>query len=186
MKTKKYFRTGILVLLTVFVLGVAVPAMAGGNNPVATAGQCGKAAVSKGARTMVATLAELTGKDVSEIQAQRQEGKSILDIAKANGVDEQTLVNKISTSNQERLKANLDAGSITHEQYDSCITNMQQNVKERLERTTTGGPGPGQGFNRGQKRGAGFRNGAAGQNGWNCGQGSCGNCPMLNNNSSAQ
>lgn len=182
MKTKKYFRAGILVLLAVFVLGAAVPAMAGGNNPVAAAGEYGKAAVSRGARTMVATLAELTGKDVSDIQVQRHGGKSILDIAKDSGVDEQTLVNKINQKNQERLKANLDAGNITQEQYDSCITNMQQNIKERLERSTTGGPGPGQGFNRGQNRQGGGRSGAA-QNGLNCGQGSCGGCPMMNNGS---
>jgi hypothetical protein len=180
MKIKSFFKAGVLVLLAIFVLGVAVPAMAGANNPVGAAGKYGKTAVSRGAQTMVQSLAELTGKDVSDIQAQRHEGKSIATIAKENGVDQDTLVNTITKRNQEKLQTRLEAGTITQEQYDSCLQNMQQNIKERSERTETGGPGPGQGINQGQKhqRGGGFKNGAVGQGqGLNCGQGNCGNCP---------
>ena len=181
MKIKSYFKAGVLILLAVFVLGVAVPAMAGANNPVGAAGKYGKAAVTKGARTMVQSIAELSGKDVSDIQAQRHEGKSIADIAEENGVDQDALVNTITKRNQEKLQTRLDEGTITQEQYDSCLQNMQQNIKERLERSTTSAPGPGQGINQGQKqhRGGGFKNGVAsqGQKGLNCGQGNCGNCP---------
>ncbi len=181
MKIKSYFKVGVLVLLAVFVLGVAIPAMAGGNNPVGTAGKYGKAAVSRGAQTMVQSLAELTGKDVSDIQVQRHEGKSIANIAEENGVDQDALINTITKKNQEKLQNRLDEGTITQEQYDSCLQNMQENIKERLERSTTGGPGSGQGINQGQKhqRGSGFKNGAPGQGqkGLNCGQGNCGNCP---------
>lgn len=181
MKNKIYFKVGILVLLAVFVLGVAIPAMAGANNPVGAAGKYGKALVSRGAQTMVQSLSELSGKDVSDIQAQRHEGKSIAEIAEENGVDQDTLVNTITKRNQEKLQTRLEAGTITQEQYDSCMQNMQQNIKERSERTTTGDPGPGQGINQGQKhqRGGGFKNCATGQGqkGFNCSQGNCGNCP---------
>ena len=185
MKIKSYFKVGVLVLLAVFVLGVAVPAMAGANNPVEAVGKYGKAVVSRGAQTMVQSLAELSGKDVSDIQVQRREGKSIAEIAEENGVDQDTLVNTITEKNQGKLQTRLDAGTITQEQYDSCLQNMQQNIKERIkersERTATGGPGPGQGMNQGQmhKHGGGFKNSAAGQGqkGLNCGQGNCGNCP---------
>ncbi len=185
MKIKSYFKVGVLVLLAVFVLGVAVPAMAGANNRVGAAGKYGKAVVSRGAQTMVQSLAELSGKEVSDIQAQRHEGKSMIEIAKENGVDQEALVNTITKKNQEKLQTRLEEGTITQEQYDSCLQNMQQNIKERikerLERTETGGPGPGQGINQGQKhqRHGGFKNGAAaqGQKGLNCGQGNCGNCP---------
>ncbi|HBQ26405.1 MAG TPA: hypothetical protein DD791_08435 [Syntrophomonas sp.] len=185
MKIKNHFKTGILLLLAVFVLGVAVPAMAGANNPVGTAGKYGKATVSRGARTMVQSLAELTGKDVSVIQVQRREGKSIANIAEENGVDQDALINNITKKNQEKLQTRLDEGTITQEQYDSCLQNMQQNIKERIkersERSTIGGPGPGQGTNQGQKhqRASGFKNGTPGQGqkGLNCGQGNCGNCP---------
>jgi hypothetical protein len=185
MKNKIYFKVGILVLLAVFVLGVAIPAMAGANNPVGAAGKYGKAVVSRGAQTMVQSLAELSGKDVRDIQAQRHEGKTITEIAEENGVDQDALVNIITKKNQEKLQTRLEAGTITQEQYDSCLQNMQQNIKERIkersERTETGGPGPGQGINQGQKhqRGGGFKNGATGQGqkGFNCSQGNCGNCP---------
>lgn len=181
MKTKSYFKAGVLVLLAVFVLGVAIPAMAGGNNPVGTAGKYGKEAVSRGAQTMVQSLAELTGKDVSDIQVQRHEGKSITDIAEENGIDQDALINAITKKNQEKLQTRLDEGTITQEQYNSCLQNMQENIKERSERSTTGGPGPGQGINQEQKqhRGGGFKNGAVGQGqkGLNCGQGNYGNCP---------
>lgn len=180
MKIKGYFKAGVLVLLAVFVLGVAIPAMAGADNPVRTAGKYGKAAVSKG-QTMVQSLAELTGKDVRDIQVQRHDGKSIAEIAKESGVDQEALINAVTEKNQEKLQTRLEAGSITQEQYDSCRQNMEQNIKERLERTETGGPGPGQGINQGQKhkRGGGYKNGAVGQDqkGLNCGQGNCGNCP---------
>ncbi len=181
MKNKSYFKAGILVLLAVFVLGVAIPAMAGANNPVGAAGKYGKAVVSRGAQTMVQSLAELTGKDVSDIQVQRHEGKSIANIAKENGVDQDALINDITKKNQGKLQTRLEEGTITQEQYDSCQQNIKERIKERSERTETGGPGPGQGINQGQKhqRQGGFKNGAAGQGqkGLNCGQGNCGNCP---------
>lgn len=175
MNITKYFQAGIMVLMSVFVLGLTIPAI-GSENPVAST-SLGKS-VMKGARTMVATLAELTGKDVSEIQTERREGKPILDIAEDSGVDEQELVNAISANNQERLKARLDAGSITQEQYDSCLGSMQQNIKERLERSETGVPGPGQGCSRQNRHGgAGCKRGAVNQS-WGCGS-----CPMLGSSS---
>lgn len=175
-KTKKWLSLVTLLLLGAFVIGVALPALASDKQPAAQGqnvqqrnatcvnnGQGNRYAGQK-AQTMVKAIANISGKEVADVAAARQSGKSMQEIAKDYGVNEQELVDQVMAQNKERLQTRLDAGTITQEQYDACIDNMQERIKERLTRTTTG-PANGAG---GQRQGRG--------------QGQCGGCPNPNQN----
>lgn len=143
MTKKRLLKFGVLLMLGVFVLGASIPAMAAVDNNTAGNGQGQGQGFMYRAQTMIKSLAELTGLDIADIQSERHEGKSILDIAEENGVDQEVLTEKITTANQEKLQERLNDGTITQEQYDDCFTQMNQRIQERLERSTTGGLGNG-------------------------------------------
>lgn len=163
---KNLLRVGILLMLGILVVGIALPAMAGtmgngsrqalnrSNNGVCTLqGKMQGSGQGVQSQTMLNTVAELSGLDVEKIRASRQAGQSLLSIAKANGVDETTLIDKITATNQARLKDLLDAGTISQAQYDSCLSQMQDRIKARLNRTETGNPNGQGGFGRGNRQG---------------------------------
>ncbi len=185
MNKKKLFQWGMLLMLSIFVLGAAIPAMADTNNSATTnpagvqkwgnsAGRANSIGNGQGRgngtapQTMLKAVAELTNQDIAAVRQARQSGKSLLDIAKEKGVTETALTDKVIADNQAKLKGLLDAGTITEAQFDTCVAQMQTRVKENLERTTTGkANGMGQGRGNGKGQGAGMGQGR--------GSGNCGN-----------
>jgi hypothetical protein len=169
MNKKKFFQWGMLLMLSIFVLGAAIPVMAGTNNAGADrqAGMRNRANASAdfvgnyqgrgnvaAPQTVLKAVAELTNQDLATVMQARRDGKSLLEIATDKGVTEAALTDKVVADNQARLKGLLDAGTITQAQYDTCIAQMQTKVKENLTRTTTGREnGKGQGVAMGQGRG---------------------------------
>lgn len=158
MKTSKLTRPVVLALAAILILGLALPALAGVNQKSSPVGPEFR---GQRAQTMVKALADLTGQDLTAIQAERRAGKSIAEIATENGVSQEALVQKVTGQNQARLKARLDQGLIDQEQYDSCLQNMPTNLKQRMERTTAG--------NSDSNRGRGAGQGWHGQRTANCG-----------------
>lgn len=170
---KKYLSIAVLLLLGILIVGITLPALAADKSSVsaeqrlqrknAVGDQNLKEIRAKGycAQTALTVLAELSGKDVEEIRAERQAGKSLLQIAREYGVDDDMLVEKITTQNQVRLQSRLEDGTIAQSQYNSCMSNMQSRIKANLERSDNGpmnnskGPayhcnGQGQGYNHGR------------------------------------
>jgi hypothetical protein len=87
-----------------------------------------------------AAVTELLGMTPAEIQAQRLEGKSLVQIAAAKGVTEDQLKNAILTARQTQLKERVTAGTLTQEQATLMLQTMEQNVVQAINRTTTGRP----------------------------------------------
>ncbi|MDP2931660.1 MAG: DUF2680 domain-containing protein [Chloroflexota bacterium] len=151
-------------LLAVSVTGVALAA--GPNSPDGAPLNCGGMGCSD-------TVSELLGLTPQEIQTQRQAGKSLVEIAAAKGVTENALVNAIMAAKKEAVQARVQAGTLTQEQANLMLQQMEQRTKEAVNRTTTGplagergyGCGqPGQGTGPGMMRawGQGTGNGAPG------------------------
>ena len=137
--------------------GAAVDTQATGTCPCGSAGAGG---MMQGGRPGWAGLPDevaekLGGQDA--IHALRLEGQSLVQIAAAKGVGEQSLIDTILKAKQEVL-ANLVAdGKLTGDQADLMIKNMTDRVKTMVNRTDVG-PAFGQGGARGMM-GQGMRGG---------------------------
>ena len=169
------------------LIGAAVLLAAGGllfsiqafRNPVAnaatgivkspqTAVLCGGAGLGRAYGSMISAVSKLIGLDQAEIRKQRQEGKSLAQIAESKGVSEDKLVKSIIEQRKVQLDKKVADGTITKEQEQYCLDNMEKRIKSKVERTTTGpadgsrrrgggrgqyggfGGGPGLGIGRGE------------------------------------
>ena len=103
----------------------------------------------------------LLGMTEEQIQAERQAGKSLVQIAASKGVSEQALVTAILTAKKADLDAQVAAGRLTQDRADAMYARMQTQVAVAVNRTTTGprqgqpGLGQGQGQMNGPRAGQG-------------------------------
>jgi hypothetical protein len=84
------------------------------------------------------TLARLTKLTDEQIHTERLAGKSLAQIAQANGVSEDVLIAEVMKDRKAALDARLKAGTLTQAQADQMLANMQASVKAAVERTDVG------------------------------------------------
>lgn len=85
-------------------------------------------------------VCKLLGLTAEEIQAQRHEGKSLVQIATTKGVSEQQLVETILTERKVEIQARVTAGTLTQERANLILQQMEQNIVRAINRTTIGQP----------------------------------------------
>ncbi len=108
-------------------------------------------------------VATLLGMSAEEIQAERQAGKSLEQIAAAKGISKDTLISTILDAKQAQLAQLVADGKLTQAQMDLMVEHMQTQVQTMVERTTVG-PAFGQGQTRpGMRQGQTRPNGMMGQ-----------------------
>jgi uncharacterized protein YidB (DUF937 family) len=73
-------------------------------------------------------VTELLGMTPEEIQAERLEGKSLVQIAADQGISEDELVNTILAVKKEALDQLVSEGTITQEQADLRLTQMEERI----------------------------------------------------------
>jgi hypothetical protein len=83
-------------------------------------------------------VAALLGMTAGQIQAERQSGKSLAQIAQAKGVSEDKLIETILAAKKAILQDAVTAGKLTQAQADAMLDRMDDMVKVMVERTTTG------------------------------------------------
>ena len=83
-------------------------------------------------------VSKLTGLKVEDIQAQRQAGKSLAQIAQAKGVATDKLVAEILAAKKSVVDGLVKDGKLTQSQADAMVANMQAQVKTAVERTAIG------------------------------------------------
>ena len=88
-------------------------------------------------------VSDLLGLSAEEIQAQRLEGKSLVEIAAAVDVSENALVTAIMAAKTDTVQELVAAGTITQEQADLMIQKMEQQTTLAVNRTDTGPFGQG-------------------------------------------
>lgn len=166
MKRSKLYALAAAGLVAGLVLGsvgyaVAAPANAAPTSPVAATGlQLGRTIRDAGAR-MVDVLAGLTGLSTTEIQAERAAGKSVADIATAEGVDPDAVVAKTLEARTAILDAKVKDGSMTQAEADAALANMTEQIGDRVTSTERGRPA-GAGAGCGMGGGGGGRGAGAG------------------------
>ncbi len=90
-----------------------------------------------GATEEVAALLKMT---TEEIQAERQAGKSLVQIAADKGVGEEVLIKTIVDAKKVDLAKLVADGKLTQAQMDLMVERMQTQVKTMVERTDVGRP----------------------------------------------
>lgn len=180
MNSKRVIAIAAATLVVGLVLGQMTSAFAargeGGPGPAASSATeaCVGAGVRFGAALrdaggrLLDIVADLTGLSTEEVAAKRADGESIADIAAAEGVDADAVVDAALDVRTERLDALVADDTITQEQADEMLERMTDRLSDRITSTETGPNGSGFGKGRG---------GGRGQGGGMCGSGACGACP---------
>lgn len=83
-------------------------------------------------------VATLLGMTAEEIQAERQAGKSLAQIAAAKNISEETLISTIIDAKKVDLAKLVADGKLTQAQMDLMVEQMQTQVKTMVERTGVG------------------------------------------------
>mgnify|MGYP005845506039 CR=1 FL=1 len=110
-------------------------------------------------------VTKLLGMTADEIRAERQNGKTLADIAKEKGVSEQQIIDAVVAEMKTTLDQAVKDGKLTQAQADWLLARAKALAPFQLSNPFVPGEG---GFGR---MGRGFR-------GWGRG---CGNCPNGNN-----
>jgi hypothetical protein len=177
MSRKAKLLTAVLAiagLLTVSLTGVAL-ADSQRNPDIAPDDCCEQLGLGRhGGQTgaLVEVVGELLGLIPEEIQAQRQEGKSLVEIAEAQGISEGDLVEAIMTANGERLQERVEDGICTQEQANLRLQQMEQRIRQMVNSTTFG---PSEARTTGGYGQSGEGTGPGGMRSWGMrgGQGAC-------------
>ena len=86
------------------------------------------------------TAAGIVGLTVEQLQAERLSGKSLVTLAAAKGIDEDTLISKLLDARKATVAQLLADGKISQAQAEDIQSNMAEPVKTMVERTTVGRP----------------------------------------------
>lgn len=76
--------------------------------------------------------AGLLGIEVDELRTALQAGDTLAEVAEANGVDPQTIIDAKVDSATERIQAKVDAGDITQEEADEKLADLDERVTTRV------------------------------------------------------
>ncbi|WP_312114478.1 hypothetical protein [Brevibacillus reuszeri] len=96
-------------------------------------------------------LLSLLKLDADQLQEELKAGKSLAEIAKAQGVDTDDVVALLVKEQEAKLAEAVKAGKLTQEQADKMTENASERLKEQVENTHTGN-----GFDKGRGFGGGF------------------------------
>ncbi len=169
MKRSKAFALAAAALAAGLILGSLSIASAAPTTDPATGEPLGYGlrmgiAIRDAGGRMVDILADLTGLSVDDIHDRRVEGESVSDIAKSEGVDPDTVVDKALQTRESILDAKVADGTITEQTKTEILERMSDRLNDRVDSAELGGRGGGMGGGmgggRGAGRGAGLRDGS--------------------------
>ena len=95
--------------------------------------------------------AQALGLSTDELQSALRDGQTLAQIAEAEGVDQQVVIDALTAAMATHLDERVDAGEITREQADERLAEATERIPERVEngrpergeRGGRGGPGAG-------------------------------------------
>jgi hypothetical protein len=153
----KNWLTGVVIaslLGGLLLVGVpAVKAFAVGNQSGRQSVQGNGLKMGQNYGSMSTNVAGFLGISQEDLQAARQSGKSLAQIAAEKGKSEQDLVDYVIDQRSDWLDQLVSDGRITQEQADQRIQQMTEQVKENLNRTEVGPNPSGSAAGKGNKAG---------------------------------
>jgi hypothetical protein len=147
MSKKIVFIVALVAALAVIALAGAGLAFAQGpTSPAPGYGCCGGWGMRGGwggwhGMGLMDALAELSGLEPTELYAEMQEGKTLLEVAQAHGISAEGLVEAALASRAEVLQQRIEAGYLTQEQADWMLEHMEEEMLEHLEAGVSPGLG---------------------------------------------
>jgi Protein of unknown function (DUF2680) len=136
-----------LIVVSVVVAALAATmvgtTLAMGPTPPGTCSTCTAAGMRVGRANvgwagLPEAVAQLLGMDVDAIHTERLSGKSLAAIAAEKGISKEMLVTAIVDAKREAISEAVQAGTITQEQADYMLQQMEERVPLMVERTTVG------------------------------------------------
>lgn len=85
--------------------------------------------------SLAEAAAEATGLSEDEVNAALRDGQTIAELARAEAVDPQRIVDVAVASHAARLQEALDAGRLTAEQMDQMIEYLETRIRSQLDQT---------------------------------------------------
>jgi hypothetical protein len=86
-------------------------------------------------RTLFEAITEVVDLERQEIMAQVREGKSLREVVEANGAGANAILDKVVSSETERVDSAVADGSMTRAEADEWLTGLKERVKEMLDGT---------------------------------------------------
>ncbi|MBT9283505.1 MAG: hypothetical protein KM312_12865 [Hydrogenibacillus schlegelii] len=80
------------------------------------------------------SIADVLGIPAEELQAEFQQGKSLVDIAKAHGIDEATLIDRLVAAKKEALDRLVQSGKIDQARADALLEQYKSDLPQRIEK----------------------------------------------------
>jgi hypothetical protein len=139
-KTKILGMAVAIAAVLAMVIGGAAMAAGPVNTANGVSNNYGLGARFGGQGVCPESVTELLGLTAEEIQAMRQEGLSLVEIAALQNVTEAQLMETIMAEKQLQIQERVTAGTLTEEQAALMLQNMEQNVLRAINRTTVGQP----------------------------------------------
>ena len=97
-----------------------------------------------GGQSSAAALADLLGLTPEELLAELKDGKTLADVAKAQEVKVEAVVEALMAPKAERLAQAVEAGRLTQEKADEMLGQMEAGILKAVEEGIPAwGPGPG-------------------------------------------
>lgn len=132
-------RTRWIAVLSVLLVGLSLaPAFAGDTASVTRPGWGLRVGQVQG--NLASLVAGILGLDRATLIEQRHSGRSLAEIAEAQGVSREQLVQNILEERKKILEQMVKEGRLTQEQADLCLKNMEQRIEYNVDRTSVGPP----------------------------------------------
>lgn len=129
----------VLIAALVASLAGSVVAASGPNNS-GSGIYCGQGAGFGGQNNNTDVICGLLGITPDKLQSQRQEGKSIVQIAAEKGFSEEQVVEAIMAERKAEIQSRIDEGTLTQERANIMLQQMEQNIIRSINRVTVGRP----------------------------------------------
>lgn len=86
----------------------------------------------RGCGRSLETVAGVIGIEVDELQAALDDGQSLSDVAEANGVDPDAVVEALIADAEARLDENVEAGRLTEAEADEKLAEKTDRIEDRV------------------------------------------------------
>ena len=94
-------------------------------------------------RLDLSVAAKTIGVSEADLETALQSGQSIADVAKAHGVDPQTVIDALVADAQQHLADDVSSGRLTQDQADQISADLATHITDAVNHAGLGGPGGG-------------------------------------------